>query len=71
MILQDPRAGFKHVHYLEGYLWIGKNNGIRNFMDRLNILSTYLPLFPPTKGEGIKELSDRQKATIFYDALRI
>jgi hypothetical protein len=42
---------------------------IQNFMDRLDILSTYLPLFPPMKGEVLTELSDRQKATIFYDAL--
>jgi hypothetical protein len=38
-------------------------------MDRLDILSTYLPLFPPMKGEVLKELSDNQKATILYDAL--
>jgi hypothetical protein len=38
-------------------------------MDRLDILSTSLPLFPPLKGEVLKELSDRQKATILYDAL--
>jgi hypothetical protein len=38
-------------------------------MDRLDILSTYLPLFPPMKGEVMKELSDRQKSTILYDAL--
>jgi hypothetical protein len=38
-------------------------------MDCLDILSTYLPLFPPMKGEVLKELSDRQKNTILYDAL--
>jgi hypothetical protein len=38
-------------------------------MDHLDILSTYLPLFPPMKGELLKELSNRQKATMFYDAL--
>jgi hypothetical protein len=38
-------------------------------MDRLDILSTYLPLFPPMKGEVLKELSDCQKAMILYDAL--
>jgi hypothetical protein len=38
-------------------------------MDLLDILSTYLPLFPPMKGEVLKELSDRQKVTIVYDAL--
>jgi hypothetical protein len=67
--LKDPRAGFKQVRYMERYLCIGKNTGIRVFMDRLDILSTYLPLFPPMKGEVLKELSDNQKATILYNAL--
>jgi hypothetical protein len=68
-VLKDPRADFKQVRYIERYLWIGKNTGIWNFMDHLDILSTYLPLFPPMKGEVLIELSDRQKATILYDAL--
>jgi hypothetical protein len=38
-------------------------------MDRIDILSTYLPLLPPMKGEVLKELSDWQKSTILYDAL--
>jgi hypothetical protein len=38
--LKDPRAGFKQVRYMECFLWIGNNTGIRNFMDRLDILST-------------------------------
>jgi hypothetical protein len=38
-------------------------------MDRLDILSTYLPLFPPMNGEVLKELSDRYKTTILYDSL--
>jgi hypothetical protein len=38
-------------------------------MDRLNIISTYRPFFPPTKGEVLKELSDNQKDTILYGAL--
>jgi hypothetical protein len=53
-LLKDPRAGFKQVRYIERFLWIGKNTGIRNFMDSLEILSTYLPLFPPLKGEVLK-----------------
>jgi hypothetical protein len=53
---------------MERFLWIGKNTGIRVFMDRLDILLTYLPIFPPIKGEVLKELSDSQKATILYDA---
>jgi hypothetical protein len=68
-VLKDPPAGFKQVRYMERFLWIGKNTGIRVFMDRLDILSTYLPLFPPMKGEVLKKLSDKQKATILYDAL--
>jgi hypothetical protein len=54
---------------MERFLFIGKHTGIRVFMDRLDILSTYLPLFPPTKGEVLKEISDSQKSTILYDAL--
>jgi hypothetical protein len=68
--LKDPLAGFKQVRYMERFLWIGKNTRIRVFMDRLDILSTYLPLFPPMKGELLKELSDNHKATILYDALQ-
>jgi hypothetical protein len=68
-VLKYPRAGFKQVRYMERHLFIGKNTGVRVFMDRLDIISTYLPLFPPMKGEVLKELSDSQKATILYNAL--
>jgi hypothetical protein len=68
-VLKSPRAGFKQVRYMERYLFIGKNTGIRVFMDRLDILLTYLPLFPPMKGEVLKEISDNQKANILYNAL--
>jgi hypothetical protein len=68
-VLKDPRDGFKQVRYIEQFIWIGKNTGIHNFMDYLGIFSTYLPLFPHMKGEVLKELSDRQKANILYDAL--
>jgi hypothetical protein len=68
-VLQDPRAGFKQLRYMERYLFIGNDTGVRVFMDRLDILSMYLPLFPPMKGELLKELSDNKKATILYDAL--
>jgi hypothetical protein len=53
---------------MERFLWIGKNTGIRVFMNRLDIFSTYLPLFPPMKGEALKELSDK-RTTILYDDL--
>jgi hypothetical protein len=54
---------------MEHYILIGKQTGIRNFMDRLDILSTYLPLFQPLKGEVMKELTDIQKSTIMSDSL--
>jgi hypothetical protein len=68
-VLKDPRAVFKQLRYMEHFLFIGKNTGVRVFMDRLDVLSTYLPLFPPMKGEVLTELSDNKKATILYDAL--
>jgi hypothetical protein len=68
-VLKDPRAGFKQVRYIERYLCIGKHTGIWNVMDFLDILSTCLPLFPPLKGEVLKELSNHEKARILYDAL--
>jgi hypothetical protein len=67
-VLKDPRAGFKQLRYIERYLYKGKNTGVRVFIDRLDILSTYLPLFPTMKVEVLKELSDNKKATILYDA---
>jgi hypothetical protein len=68
-VLKDPRAGFKQTRYMERHLFIGKNTGVHVFMDRLDILSTYLPLFQPMKGELLKELSNSHKSTILYDAL--
>jgi hypothetical protein len=68
-VLKDPHAGFKQLRYMERYLFIGKSTGVRVFMDRLDIIATYLPLFPPMKGEVLKELSDSEKTTILYDAL--
>jgi hypothetical protein len=68
-VLKDPQAGLKQIRYMECFPFIGKHTGIRLFMDRLDILSTYLLIFPPMKGELLKELSDNKKATILYDAL--
>jgi hypothetical protein len=52
--LKDPRAGFKQVRYMERHLFIGKNTAVRVIMYRLDILSTYLRLFPPMKCELLK-----------------
>jgi hypothetical protein len=68
-VLEEPRADFKQKRYMECYLWIGNQTSIRNFLDPLDILSTYLPLFPPLRGEVVKELRDIHKATLMYDAL--
>jgi hypothetical protein len=68
-VFKDPRAGFKQIRFMERFLFIQKHTCIQVFMDRLDIISTYLPLFPPMKGEVLKELSDNQKATILYDAI--
>jgi hypothetical protein len=46
-----------------------KQTGIINFMDLLDIISTYLPLFTPVRGTSMSELLDIQKAEILYDAL--
>jgi hypothetical protein len=40
-VLKDPKAGFSQVRYMERYLWIGKNTGIQNFMDHIDILTSF------------------------------
>jgi hypothetical protein len=49
-VLKDPRAGFKQKRYMECNIFIGNHStggGVRAFLDRIDELSTYLPLFPP------------------------
>jgi hypothetical protein len=70
-VLKDPRAGFKQVRYMERFLWIVKNTGIRIFIDRLDILSICMPLFPPMRGEVLKEISDRQTPISYMMRLHI
>jgi hypothetical protein len=67
--LKDPGAGIKQIRYLERYLWIGKQTGVLHFMDCLDILSTYPPLFPPARNTLLSELTDIKKAEILYDFL--
>jgi hypothetical protein len=48
-VLKDPRSGFKQKRYMERHLFIGNHStggGVRVFLDRINVLLTYLPLFP-------------------------
>jgi hypothetical protein len=49
-VLKDPPAVFKQKRYMERNLFIGNHStggGVRAFMDRIDVLSTYLPLFLP------------------------
>jgi hypothetical protein len=68
-VLTDPIAGFKQRRFMERYLWIGTPKWVRNFMDRVDIISTCLPLSPPHRNELMSELTDIQKSEILYDAL--
>jgi hypothetical protein len=61
-VLKDPRAGFKQKRYVERDLFIGNRStggGVRAFLDRIDVLSTYLPLFPPILNVTYQELTDQ------------
>jgi hypothetical protein len=60
-VLKDAHAGFEQKRYIEHNLCIEKKTGVRNFMDRINILSTYIPLFLPIRNECISKLTDPEK----------
>jgi hypothetical protein len=48
-VLKDPQAGFKQKRYMERNLFIGNHStggGVKAFLDRIDVLSTYLPFFP-------------------------
>jgi hypothetical protein len=53
---------------MERHLFLGKT-GVRNFCDRIDILSTYLPLFPPIHGIRYNEMRDDEKQAIMHDVL--
>jgi hypothetical protein len=63
-VLNDPRAGFKQKRYMERNLFIGNHStggGVRAFLDRIDVLSTYLPLFPPILNVTYQELTNQEK----------
>jgi hypothetical protein len=64
-VLEDTREGMKHKRYMECHLFMGKQTGVRNFMDIIDILSNYLPLFPPIRNELMSELTDPEKQQYF------
>jgi hypothetical protein len=71
-VFKDPRAGFKQKRYMEQNLFIGNHStggGVRAFLDRIDVLSTYLPLFPPILNGTYQELANQEKQHMIFDAL--
>jgi hypothetical protein len=43
--------------------------GVRAFLDRIDVLSTYLPLFPPILNVTYQELKNQEKQLMLFEAL--
>jgi hypothetical protein len=43
--------------------------GVRAFLDRIDVLSTYLPLLLPILNVTYQELTDQEKQLMLFDAL--
>jgi hypothetical protein len=57
---------------MERNLCIGNHStggGVRAFMDRIDVLSTNLPLFPPILNVTYQELTNQEKQLMIFDAL--
>jgi hypothetical protein len=71
-VLKDPRAGFKQKCYMERNLFIRNHltgGGVRASLDRIDVLSTCLPLFPPIFNVTYQELKNQEKQLMLFDAL--
>jgi hypothetical protein len=71
-VLKDPWAGSKQKCYMEQNPFIGNHStsgGVRAFLDRIDVLSTYLPLFPPILNVTYQEHTNQEKQIILFDAL--
>jgi hypothetical protein len=71
-VLKDTRAGFKQKRYMERNLFIGNHytgGGVRAFIDLIDVLSTYLPLFPPIFNVTYQELTNQEKQLMIFYAL--
>jgi hypothetical protein len=71
-VLKDCRAGFKQKHYMERNLFIGNHSTggvVRAFLDRMDVLSTYLPLFPPIFNVTYQEITNQEKQLMLFDPL--
>jgi hypothetical protein len=72
-VLKDPQAGFKQKHYMEYNLFIGNQStggGVGAFLDRIDVLSTYLPLFPPILNVTYQELTNQEKQLMLMHSPR-
>jgi hypothetical protein len=71
-VLKDLRTGFKQKSYMERNLLIRNQSiggGVRAFLDRIDVLSTCLPLFPPILNVAYQELTNQEKQRMLFDAL--
>jgi hypothetical protein len=71
-VLKDPRAVFKQKRYTKRYPSIRNHStggGLRAFLDRVDVLSTYFPLFPPILNVTYQELTNQEKQLMLFDAL--
>jgi hypothetical protein len=71
-VLKHPRAGFKQKRYMEQNIFIGNHStggGVRAFLDRIDVLSTYLPLFPPILNVIYQELTNQEEQLIPFDSI--
>jgi hypothetical protein len=70
-VLKDPRAGSKQKRYMECNLFFGNHStggGVRAFLDRIDVLSTSLPLIPPLLNVTCQELTNQEKQPMIFDA---
>jgi hypothetical protein len=68
--LKDARTGYTQKRYMLLKKMVPrKQTGVRNFVDVIEILFTYLPLFPLIWNECMAELTQQDKQAILYDAL--
>jgi hypothetical protein len=71
-VLKDPQALFRQTRYMERNLFIGNHStggGVRAFLDRIDVLSTNLLLFPPILNVTYQELTNQEKQLMLFDAL--
>jgi hypothetical protein len=57
---------------MERSLFIGNHStggGVRAFLDWIDVISTYLPLFPPILNVTYQELTNQEKQVMLFDAL--